>query len=268
MAFRSIDVALYQDHVITLRARPYRDHDALVTVFARQNGKFSAVARGVRRPKSKLWGQLRPLTVSVATFYHGRSSLDTVTDAALEHGFSKLADNLERLGWGMVLADIVDQLLPEREASDDSFTVLGSALQALHDGRHAASVGLRAGFLLLLAAGFSPDWMVCSHCHQPIAQGPVAINVQAGSVQCPACQAGAAHLEELISLGSLRSLQYWLNDSPNKFGQVEVKGLMEEELKRLLFRYMLHETARPLKSYEFLMNIDRLQRGPEGGARR
>ncbi|PSR23681.1 MAG: DNA repair protein RecO [Sulfobacillus acidophilus] len=261
-------MALYQDQVITLKARPYRDHDALVTVFARQNGKFSAVARGVRRPKSKLAGQLRPLTVSVATFYHGRSSLDTVTEADLEHGFSKLADNLERLSWAMVLADIVDQLVPERETAKDSFTVLKAALKALHEGRHAASVGLRTGFLLLAAAGFAPDWTVCSDCHQPLVRGPVAISVQGGSVHCPACQRHLAQVEELISLGSLRSLQYWLNDSPSKFGQFEVKGLMEEELKRLLFRYMLHETARPLKSYEFLMNIDRLQRGPEGGSKR
>lgn len=261
-------MALYQDQVITLKSRAYRDHDALVTVLARDHGKLSAVARSVRRSQSKLAGQMRPLTCSMATFYHGRSTLDTVTEADLHQGFPKIADTLERLGWGMVLADVVDQLLPERESSPESFGVLLAALGALNDGRHSASVGLRAGFQLLSVAGFAPDWMVCSRCQAPFVRGPVAIDVEMGTVHCRRCQNGTSRSQETISLGSLRSLQYWLNDSPNKFGQVEVKGLMEEELKRLFFRYMLHETARPLKSYEFLMNIDRLERGPEGGARR
>ena len=260
-------MAIFQDQVVTLRSRAYRDHDALVTVFGRQYGKFSAVARGVRRPKSKLAGQLHPLTCSVVTVYHGRSSLDTVTEADLQMGFPKIADDLERLGWAMVLGDVVDQLMPEREPSQESFVILLAALDALNQGRHSASVGLKAGFRFLQAAGFSPDWEICSECGQPLDQGPTFAHVESGSVLCRACgpgSAGARTCEE-ISLGSLRSLQYWLKDYPNKFGQADVKGSMEEELKRLFFRHLLHETAKPLKSYGFLANIDRLAHGPEGG---
>lgn len=261
-------MAIYQDQVITLKSRAYRDHDALVTLFGRHHGKIAAVARGVRRAKSKMAGQLHPLTFSVVTLYHGRSSLDNVTEADLQKGFPRIAEDLDRLGWAMVLADVVDQLLPEREASEESFVVLLSALDALNERKSAASVGLRAGFRLLALAGFSPDWALCSGCEKPFDNGPVTVAVEMGAIYCNACQTGVAGAKDRISLGSLRSLQYWLNDYPNKFEQADVKGQMEEELKRLFFRYLLHETAKPLKSYEFLQNIDRLAEAPEGGDRR
>jgi DNA repair protein RecO (recombination protein O) len=95
--------------------------------------------------------------------------------------------------------------------------------------------------------------------------GPLSVHVEQGEVYCPKCRLGMSGPFEDISLGSLRSLQYWLKDYPNKFEQADVKGSMEEELKRLFFRHLLHETAKPLKSYDFLHNIERLAHGPEGG---
>ncbi len=258
-------MAVYQDQVITLKARQYRDHDALVTLFGCKTGKFSAVAHGVRRSKSKLAGQLHPLTLSQATLYHGRSTLDNVMEADLTQGFPKISEDLERLGWAMVLVDVVDQLVPEHEPSEESFVVLLAALDAFNQGRHAASVGLKAGFRFLSVAGFSPDWGYCSTCGRPLEQGPVAIAIEAGFLYCANCREKAGGPMDTISLGSLRSLQYWLNEHPSKFGQVDVKGGMEEELKRLFFRHLLHETAKPLKSYDFLLNIDRLAHGPKGG---
>lgn len=258
-------MAIFQDQVITLKVRPYRDHDVLVTLFGRRFGKFSAIATGVRRAKSKMAGQLHPLTYSIATVYHGRSSLDTITEADLQKGFPKIAEDLERLGWAMVLGDVADQLMPEREPSEESFVILLAALDALNQGRHAPSVGLKAGFRFMQAAGFSPDWERCGGCGQALVEGPARVDVDAGMLYCGACRQKSAGSVEEISLGSLRSLQYWLKESPSKFGQADVKGSMEEELKRLFFRHLLHETAKPLKSYDFLANIDRLTHGPEGG---
>lgn len=258
-------MAIYQDYVMTLKARAYRDHDQLLTLFGLKNGKFSAIAKGTRRPKSKLSGQLAPLCQSHATLYHGRSTLDTVTEAELQQGFPRIADDLERLSWAMVLVDVVDQLLPEREPSEESFLVLSAALDALNEGRPPATVGLAAGFKCLEIAGFQPDWTRCSRCQRAFVTGPVAVDVEHGALYCAECKPADAY--ERISLGSLYSLQYWLKEHPKKFGQAEVKGAMKAELQTLFFRFLLHETNRPLKSYEFLRNIDRLKHGPEGGER-
>lgn len=255
-------MAIYTDQVLILRSRPYRDHDVLLTAFGLKTGKFGAIAKGVRRSKSPLAGQVNPLTRSTFTLYHGRSNLDTVTDAALEQAFPRVSEDLERLGWAMVLVDLVDQLWPERESAVDCFMVLAGALDALNRGRSAASVGLAAGFQFLLLAGLGLNWDGCAGCGLPFVKGPVSIDLRQGAVWCPSCAKidGAS-----LSLGGLRSLQYWLRNDPAKFGQVEVRGHMEAELKHLLFEQVINEINRPLKSVNFLLQIDRLSQEREGG---
>lgn len=257
-------MALYQDHVITLKARPYRDADVLVTVFGLKTGKITAIAKGVRRPRSPLAGQINPLTYSVISLYHGRSTLDTVTEAELLQGFPRIAEELDRLGWAMVTGDVVDQLWPERDPSPETFSVLLTGLDALNEGKKPATVGLSAGFHFLQIAGFGPDWDICSRCHQLLRQGPIHIDIEHSATLCLSCAPKTPGTYFPISLGSLRSLQYWLKQHPKKFGQAEVQGAMKEELQRLFFRYLLQQTGKPLKSHEFLMNIDRLKMGLEG----
>lgn len=255
-------MAIYSDHVITLKSRAYRDHDALLTLFGAQTGKFGAIAKAVRRPKSKLQGQISPLTLSVVTLYHGRSTLDTVTEAELQQGFARIPESLDRLGWAMVIVDVVDQLLPEREPSEQSFYLLMSALEAFNAGRPPAAVGLAAGFRLLEVAGFGPDWENCSACHSGLESGPLQVDMLEGGVYCPNCAPRAVSGEVVtISLGSLRSLQYWLKEPPRKFGQADVKGTMRKELESLFFRYLMRHTGKSLKSQEFLSSINRLGKG-------
>ncbi|MCY0879143.1 MAG: DNA repair protein RecO [Firmicutes bacterium] len=257
-------MASYRDDVLVLKRRPYRDHDALLTLFSRQHGKIAAVAKGVRRPQHKMAGALQPLSWSEVALYHGRSTLDTVTEAQLRQGYWRIAEELERFSWALVLVDVLDQLWPEREPSPTSFDWMAGAMEALHAGRSPSSVGLAAGFRLLSIAGFLPDMERCSACETALTAGPVTMDVADGQVLCPACgvSQGAA---QRIRLGSLRSLQYWLKDQPQRLGRAVVTGPMKGELQHLFFQYVLHVTAKPLKSYQFLQNLDRMAHGPEGG---
>jgi DNA repair protein RecO (recombination protein O) len=254
----------YRDEVLILKRRAYRDHDVLLTLFTKQHGKVAAVAKGVRRPQHKMAGALQPLNWSDVALYRGRSNLETVTEALLKQGFWRIADELERLSWALVLVDVLDQLWPEREPSPPSFDLVAAALGALNEGRPASSVGLAAGFRLLAIAGFLPDMGQCSVCGEAFNRGVVTIDVTSGQVLCQTC-APTHSAADRIRLGSLRSLQYWLRDQPERLGRAVVTGPMKGELEHLFFRYVLHETAKPLKSYQFLQNLDRMAHGPEGG---
>lgn len=250
-------MAQYQDHVLLLKSRAYREADVIATGFGLKTGKFSAIVKGIRRPKSKFHGHVSPLSYSVLEIYHGRSNLDTVVGAELVKGFPRLALDLDRMGWAMILADTVDQLWADREASPETFTVLVAALDALDHVKAPATVGLAAGFHLLRVAGYGVEWQHCSACEAPLSRGPVAIDVESGEAFCPTCRAGRGGLI-FISLGSLRSLQYWLAQNPRKFGQAEVKGQMQTELTELFYRFTVARAGRPLRSFDFLRHVSRL----------
>ena len=73
-------MALYRDAAIVLRAQKLGEADRIVTLLTRQHGKVRAVAKGVRRTKSRFGARLKPCMIVDVMLYEGRS-LDTVTQA-------------------------------------------------------------------------------------------------------------------------------------------------------------------------------------------
>ena len=71
---------LYRDEAIVLRTQKLGEADRIVTLLTRQHGKVRAVAKGVRRTRSRFGARLEPAMVVDVQLYEGRS-LDTVTQA-------------------------------------------------------------------------------------------------------------------------------------------------------------------------------------------
>jgi DNA repair protein RecO (recombination protein O) len=254
-------MAQFQEHAVILKRHAYRETDLIIVAFGLKRGKFSAVAKGVRRPNSRWQGRMNALSYTLLSLYHGRSPMDTVVDAELIDGFIRLPRDLQRLGWAMVLADSVDQLWQDHEASPESFAVLVAALQALNQAQPSATVGLCAGFRLLRSAGYGAEWTQCAGCHRAYDRGPVWIDVQGGDSYCDSCHERYPSAVSL-RLGSLRSLQYWLAQPLHKFGQAEVKGAMREELTQVFFYRMAAIGGRPLKSHDFLRQVMESEQAP------
>lgn len=252
-------MANYQDHCIILRSRAYREADSLLSVFGLKAGKVSAIAKGVRRAKSPLAGRVTPLSYSQLGLYQGRSTLQTITEAELVDGFSHIGDDLTRISWGMAMADVVDQLWAEHEASPQTFSLLVGALQALHEGRSPTSVGLATGWQLLRVAGYLPDMSHCGQCERLIETGPVEVAVDPPKIYCHTCRSPKLLPDRIVvSFGSLRSLQYWLALPPNRLGNGEAKGLIKDECLALFVQFVRAQVGRMPKSFEFLSTVESL----------
>src|SRR5918996_3172321 len=77
---------LYKDEGVVLRSIKLGEADRILTIFTKNNGKVRAVAKGVRKTKSRFGGRLEPFTVVDLMFYRGRS-LDTITAASIIEPF-------------------------------------------------------------------------------------------------------------------------------------------------------------------------------------
>ncbi|MCL8208960.1 MAG: DNA repair protein RecO [Actinomycetia bacterium] len=153
-----------RDRAVVLRHRPYRERDALVTLFAERLGKVAAVAKGVRTPKSRMAAGLQALTLARVDLYVGRSALLTVTGAEPETVFPRVREDLERMGRAAMCADLVDELTSEHDPLPGTFQVLVGALEALDGGRRPAEVFVAAAWHLLREAGLKPDPSRCAAC--------------------------------------------------------------------------------------------------------
>src|SRR5918911_4675878 len=107
---------LYKDEGVVLKTIKLGEADRIVTLFTRHNGKVRAVAKGIRKTKSRFGGRLEPFTRAQLVVYRGRT-LDTVTSADILTSFKEVRDDYARLTSAAALAELVEKITPDREHS-------------------------------------------------------------------------------------------------------------------------------------------------------
>ncbi|MDQ1397870.1 MAG: repair protein RecO, partial [Acidimicrobiaceae bacterium] len=121
---------LYRDQGVVLRTIKLGEADRIITLATLAHGKVRAVAKGVRKTKSRFGARLEPLSHVSLLLYEGRE-LDIVNQAeSLDH-FRAIRENLPRMSSAMALLEAVDQVSQEREANPRLYQMLVGALRAL-----------------------------------------------------------------------------------------------------------------------------------------
>lgn len=183
-------MALYKEQGIVLRTMRLGEADRVVTFLTQGSGKVRAVAKGVRKTKSRFGGRLEPFTHVDLMLYRGRE-LDIVTQAETITSFRAICEDYARFAAAEVLAEATDRIVQERERSVRIFMLTLSTLRALAAGEEDPGLAADA-FLLRLAsmAGFRPVLDACAECGRP---GPHAFfSIGQGGAVCGTCRVGGA----------------------------------------------------------------------------
>lgn len=178
-------MTLYRDQAVVLRTQKLGEADRIVTMLSRRHGKVRAVAKGVRRTKSRFGGRLEPFVHVDVLNYQGRE-LDVVTQAEIVDPFAAMMNDYERYTAGTAMLEATDRLTEERETSLRLYLLLVGGLRSLDAGEHAPSLVLDAFLLRALSvSGYEPALDACARCGAP---GPHRwFAVPAGGVVCTAC---------------------------------------------------------------------------------
>src|SRR5919199_407156 len=230
---------LYKDEGVVLKTIKLGEADRIVTLYTRDNGKVRAVAKGVRKTKSRFGARLEPFTHVSLLIYRGRS-LDTITGADILTSFDEVRCDYEKLMWAAAVAESVDKVSEEREQSFGVYSLLLAALAALA-GDKGGSVVPAFLIKLLSLSGFHPSLSVCAGCS---AGGPLeGFSVELGGAVCATCwreDPGAVRLaaDRLALLSDLLT---------SEFGRpATIEQLVE--LTTVLRRYAEWHLERPLRS--------------------
>lgn len=176
-----------QTDAVVLRAMKYGEADRILHVFTPDHGRRSVIARGARRPKSKLGGRLEPPSLVDLQLHEGRGDIATVTGVSTIAAMPRLRERLDSIDAAMHACDDVGRLFGDGEAHPPIFHLLVNHLRALDRGLAASTVGHQLSFRLklLLGAGLAPQLGACAHCDAP---GPlVAFSGEDGGLLCAQC---------------------------------------------------------------------------------
>ena len=180
-------MALYRDEAVVLRTWKLGEADRIVSLHTLGHGKVRAVAKGVRRTRSKFGARLEPACHVAVQLYRGRGELDTLTQAETIDRFSSLRSDPARFAQASAMLEAVDQLAPESGGDPDRHVMLVRALATLD--RIDSDLVVAGFFLKLLALeGVQPELGACVACGagEPFE----AIDVAAGGVRCHQCRQG------------------------------------------------------------------------------
>jgi len=190
-------MALYRDTAVVLRSWKLGEADRIVALYTREHGKVRAVAKGVRKSRSRFGSRVEPGRHVQVQLYAGRGELDTVTQVELLDAWAGLREGLDRYARSSAMLEAVDAVTPDREADERLYDLLVGALRTLAE-RDAPLV--LAGFFwkLLALEGVEPMLATCVRCgaEEPL----VAYDVREGGVLCAGCRTGPAITPEALEV--------------------------------------------------------------------
>jgi DNA repair protein RecO (recombination protein O) len=181
---------------IVLRSIRYAEADRVLHLYTPERGRVSAIAKGVRRPRSRFGGRLEPFFRLRLLLHEGRSDLLTVTGAETIAAHPRLRDDGRGLEGAARACEAVARVFDDGDPHAGVYNLLANELALLDadPARADRANALAFRLKLLLAAGFAPHLGGCAGCGER--EDLVGFSGAAGGVVCGACEASAFPLDQ------------------------------------------------------------------------
>jgi DNA repair protein RecO (recombination protein O) len=237
-------MSLYREQGVVLRTYRLGEADRIVVLLTQGEGKVRAVAKGVRKTKSRFGGRLEQFSHVDLSLYRGRE-LDIITQAEVVNPFRFLRDDYDRVVAGAAMLEAVDQVAQEREPAVRVFLLLVRALRAL-DGEPGEPAVVLDAFLLKLMAleGYRPMLAECAGCgrHSELR----AFSAVRGGALCASCRNGG---ESLLDPGTVPLLSHLLGEDLDQAAATRPRAAAGREAANVVKSYVEYHLDRRLRSY-------------------
>lgn len=250
---------IYKTEAVILKQAPIGEADRILTLFTASLGKIKAVAKGVRRPKSRIGGHLEPLSHCRLMLARGRS-LDIISSAETIHSFPKVKEQLEGIARALICLELVDAFTAEEQPNIGILHLLIESLEWLESGEQDLVIRFFE-FHLLQQLGYMPELHYCVICRSAIAPNRHAFSSSMGGTICFSC----LHSQEStvlwdsvrnptfpISLNTLKVLRFIQKTPYKELRALHLDNRVAGELERLTHRYISYLLERQIKSPKFL----------------
>jgi DNA repair protein RecO (recombination protein O) len=250
---------VYKAHALVLKRIAIGETDKVVTLYTREWGKVRAIAKGARRPTSRLAGATELLTYSRVVLAVGQN-LDVLSQAEVREAFLGLRQDLLRIGYASYLLELTDAATAERQPNAELFDLLLSALYVI-ERSDAPDLGARMFELKgLRLLGYEPHLDRCVRDRAEfVGEGggrpiEIAFSAARGGAVCARCAPetpGAVPLSQ-AALGLMREL---LATEPQAVPLLPTTEEQRAEIARHLVSFVRARIDAPLRSLSFIDEV-------------
>ncbi|MDH5695676.1 MAG: DNA repair protein RecO [Dehalococcoidia bacterium] len=240
----------YQTEAIIIKKIKLGEADRILTLYTPHLGKIQAVAKGVRRPRSKLAGHLELLTHSQVSLARGRN-LDTITGSQTINSFLPLKSDLELASYALYATELVNQFTAENIENRPLFELLLETMHNLCQGGDNELVLRYFELHLLEQVGYRPQLEQCVSCYLPLKAATNSFCPSAGGMLCPRCSRSQP-LSYPLSVNAQKVLRLLQDSDYSTIGKLKLPPELSHQLEMVMRDYLKYLLEKEVKSVAWL----------------
>ncbi len=244
----------YTTDAIVLSRFDYGEADRILTLLTPGSGKIKAIAKGIRRPSSRIGGSLEPFAELRLALARGRN-FDVVTQVEVIHPWLELRDNLVSFGTASYMAELADRTQEERHAAESIYVLLKRGYEILDAGMAPSRVARWFEMHLADELGIRPEVDRCVECGRLLeADERYRWVPPLGGVLCQRCP-GPPYDRTELSLDALKVLKAFQRMDTEALASLRVRPIVEAEVERAMRAFLEYTLERQPKSLAFLDEV-------------
>lgn len=237
---------------IVLNSKPYKEHDALITVYFKDYGKMTLIARGIKRLKSKNAAAVLSLTYSEFTFIP-RKGLSLLIKASSLDYYRHIKEDIFLEAYATYFVEFILKNEDDNCPDQKIFDYLRCSLDALNNGYNYKLVYLLYCAFMLKICGTPLQVDECVRCSEK--RNIIAISLQDGGFVCSSC---ASFHDKILSKETLKAFRHINKYTIFDIDEIRLNEEIMDELIEIMDYYVDEFTGLLLKSRKFIQQLSKL----------
>lgn len=242
---------------IVLRSIDYGETNKILTIYSREIGKFGAVARGAKKPNSRLASVSQPFTYGTFLCFSGPGTgLGNIQQGEIIEIFRSVTQDLFLTAYASYIVELLDKSTDERVHNPFLFELLYQTLKYLDEGYEPQIIKNIFEIKMLPVLGLRPNFDCCANCGNT--EGPFVFSIKEAGLLCENClHQDPRHFR--VSQATIRLMRLFFYFDLNRLGTINVKETTKKELETCISAFYAEYSGLYLKTKKFLQQLDKLK---------